>query len=74
MCYIVGMNDKPLFDNPEKTAADLFKQHNVKPTKGLTLGHLLGFGFVLWVMWVLFLLAAVGGIVYVAWHFISKAW
>jgi hypothetical protein len=33
-----------LFSDPDKTAADLFKQHDVNTNKGLTLGRLLGGG------------------------------
>jgi hypothetical protein len=65
------MNNKPLYpdvpQDPAETTADLFKRHNVNINGGLILSRLLIFGVIAWCV-------IMGGIGYVAGHFIFKVW
>ena len=62
---------KTEFDDPVK---ELFKRHNVNTNEGLTLGRLMKIGFAVWCLWGVIVLGIIGGVGYVAWHFISKVW
>lgn len=62
-----------LFKDPEKMlSSDLFEKHmdnyekNIKRTFTVVMA--------LWILYVIAAIAFFGGVIYVAWHFISKFW
>lgn len=66
------MNDKPLFTDP----SNVFRNPNANAfpisAKAVKRGFLAV--LLIWLAWAFFCLCVMGGLIYVAWHFISKIW
>lgn len=64
-----------LFDDPEKTADELFARHDQQMKEGMTLFKTAAkVGIALWLVGLLLSLTVLGVIGFVAYHFISKIW
>ena len=74
------MNNSPLFPDPDSDDFDRQVESLFKTTQTQQVGLLqmfrnfFGAFFVIWLVWALIVLTAIGGIVWVAVHFISKYW
>lgn len=65
------MSNRLYGNDPEQFGKDLFKAHK-QATRGIF--GIFGAFFAVWLVWALISIALLGGVVYVAWHFISKFW
>ena len=65
------MSNRLFGNDPEQFGRDLFKTHK-QNTRGVF--SIFKAFFALWIIWAIFCLCALVGIIYVAWHFISKFW
>ena len=67
----VTMNNN-LFENDSNLWKDTFDKDLANIKKTATRGFVVVFA--VWAAWAIFSLALLGGVIYVAWHFISKFW